>query len=244
MNELPLDLLVYKILTDPDLSPPDILGLCQQPGFVLLCRLPKVGRALMNRYYPGVPIDPNNPWRQFRMLADRTKIRYVAYINNSDIENTTNDSQILFPIPQMENYRSMLSKLRVMHVDETDIYVNVYGVPISGPHLIAGTTEMGGDENEYEIYQNLEGAIKSLWYKLVDKIDQHSDPERTQNYGGEIRYRSPVDYRETYGSFRQDILEEGFSLYHYYETHEHYEYGDFSNYGTIIFSIHNTIFVN
>jgi len=168
MNELPLDVLLYNIMTDPELLPYDILGLCQQLGFVLLCKLPKVGRALMNRYYPNVPIDPNNPWRQFRVLAGRTKIRYVAYINNNDISRTIRHGE-LFGVTEMENYRSMLvgrRNARMMLTNQTEIYVDVYGVPIGGPHLIGGITEIDGEDNEYTIYNDYEDAIQALWNKL------------------------------------------------------------------------------
>ena len=251
ISDLPLDLLIYKILTDPDLTPSDVLGLCKQPGFILLCRLSKVGRALMSRYYPGVQIDNDNPWRQFSELANRIKIRYVSSVEDSDVD------QILYSGDSIQNQtfdlRSDHQNQTFDPVDvmrrqnlkrrKTEIYVDVYGVPISGQHLIGGFIDRS-EPNEYKIYENKEKAIESLWGILVDMINAHNDPDRLQpSYHGKIDYKSPIEYPETYEQFRRDMLEKGFSLYHYYRTHEDPEYGDFSDYSTTIFSIHNVDFV-
>jgi len=241
-TDLPLDVLLYNILTDPDLTPSDVLGLCQQSGFLLLCRLPKAGRAFMNRYYPGIPISPDNPWKQFRQLAKQTKIRYITYIADSDINNIA-ESGKLFPVTTMYNYQA--GRISKKWGKEQEMYVDVYGVPISGVHLIAGTIGEGG-ENSYDIYQNREDAIRHLWEKQKELLDEHNDTERMMpSDDGEIRYRSPVDYHGTYEEFRQDLIENGHALYYWFETHEHPEYGDFSRQGTTIFSIHENVnFVN
>lgn len=233
LADVNLDVLLYNIMTHPELSPPDILGLCRQHGFILLCRLPKVGIALMNRYYPDVPIDMNNPWKQFKLLAEKTKIRYISYIDDSDIDKTINYSNtFLFQVPYMENYRAMLEgrgPIKMLKGHETEIYVDVYGVSISGKNLIGGTIEVSGEENEYQIYKDKDEAIKDLWDKLQDLLDEQN----------EIRGRDPIDYKETYKKFSQDLRTRGYSLYHFYEPNRNEYYDGY--YGTIVFSIHEDV---
>ncbi len=231
INDLPLDITLYKILTHPDLTPPDVLGLCRQPGFVLLCGLPKVGIALMRRYYHNVPIDPNNPWRQFRVLAGKYQIFYQAPLP---------------PIPDdadgpMEPINEVV---RSQNPNYDNITVTVTGVPISGRHWIGGHNH--NHFPEYTVYEDQNIAIQALWEVFTQILtnDSNDDPARKQSDNGVIDYSEPVYHPKSFEQFRQQLIENGYVLYHYYRHHLHYEYGDFSDYGSTVFSIHHPEFIN
>jgi len=238
MDDLDLDVLLYKIMTDPDLTPSDILGLCGQPGFIFICRLPKVGRVLMNRYYPDVEINENDPWNQFKILASKTRIRYSASVKNSYIDKIKNDenNELFPPLTMKRNYS--YSPEYNYYIDVVD----VYGVPISGYRIIAGIID--DTISEYNIYNTIDEAIDFLWDELLKTIENDNIPERKNpNYNGTIDYRSPIDYQETYEGFKNDMITKGYSLYHYHRTFTDPSYGDFSDYETSIFSLHEANFI-
>ncbi len=231
MDTLPLDITLYKILTDPDLTPPDVLGLCRQPGFVLLCRLPKVGRALMRRYYPNIPIDPISPWTQFRVFASKYEIHYQAELEFGDGE----ESHQMIPINEI---------VRTEERSYDKIKVTVRGVPIGGRHWIGGHNH--NNFPEYTVYPDRDAAIQALW-DMFDQIienDSSEDPARKQADEGVIDYSEPVDYPSSFEKFKQNLIDNGHVVYHYFRHHEHNQYGDFSDYGYTVFSIHNPVFVN
>ena len=243
ITDLPIDLTLYHILTNPNLSPSDVLGLCRQKGFILLCKLPKVGILLMKRYYPNTKIDMNNAWRQFRVLAGTTVITYHVDITEDSID------EILYPDPN-DKKNINLPVDQLVRTDTTDfgddrrISIEVKGVPISGKHWIGGHNH--SYLPKYKIYSSQKEAIEGLWniFSEILKEESSDDSIRAEAEYGLIDYKEPVDYPKSFKQFRDDLIEKGYILYYYYHNYDHYEYGDMSNHHTSIFSIHNPEFIN
>ncbi len=241
LNTLPLDVLLYNIMSNPDLAPTDILSLCSQPGMVNICKYKKVGRYLMQRFYPDEV--GTNPWRQFKILANRETVSYFTVITNQDIENTTGicvDRPCNGPNLPISKLYPSYPKTKP---NEMVFQVDNYGGPIVGNRWISGYLPQEDNIydhfDEYEIYTSQEEAIRALWGVFQHRINvidngRSDDGVITGPLG--FKYYDRITFEE----FRNTMLYKGYLVYYYYVVIQ-----DFDNFTEqIIYSIHNVEFMS
>lgn len=212
---LPSDVARY-ILSNPDLTPRDVLNACStSKGSISFCQDPVTARSLLRRYYPTFPFT-DTPWEQFRALATGKTTTYYAKLPQEDVWETFADTgvdedaaEMLGVAPSITpNFPITVLTLQVPKVYREDILINAYmpGLPIIGSKWIAGSNVLGYIL-DFKIYNTREEAIQELFQIYITTIEHKL---RQSYHDNDLYIVGNFDYTD-FNIFKNEIDRKGFT---------------------------------